>query len=75
MAKRNRRDEAISFLGEVLDHDSRDPRSEMDDTWLRGIRTIPDDPLLAFLHGDPEFEAIVEELKRRNEDGEQATAR
>jgi hypothetical protein len=35
-----------------------------------------DDHDLASLHGDPEFEAIVEELKRRNEetDAEEAAA-
>jgi hypothetical protein len=32
----------------------------------RGI-SILDDPDLASLQGDPEFEAIVEELRRRNE--------
>ena len=31
------------------------------------------DPDLASLHGDPEFEAIVEELRRRNDEGEPAT--
>jgi hypothetical protein len=29
---------------------------------------IRDDPALASLHGDPEFEAIVEEMSRRNEE-------
>ena len=33
-----------------------------------------DDPDLASLHGDPEFEAIVEELRRRNEEAGDAEA-
>jgi hypothetical protein len=36
---------------------------------------VRDDPDLTSLHGDPEFEAIVEELRRRNEEeAEAATA-
>jgi non-specific serine/threonine protein kinase/serine/threonine-protein kinase len=66
MVKQNRRDETIAFLREVLDHDSRDPQY---------IRTILDDPLLASLHGDPEFERIVQELRRRNDGTEPAKSR
>ena len=54
---RGDRDEAIALLREASDSDYR--QSNM---WIR------DDPALASLHGDPEFEAIVEEMRRRNED-------
>jgi hypothetical protein len=40
-----------------------------------GWSRLHDDPDLASLHGDPEFEAIVEELKRRNQDAEPATVK
>lgn len=56
-----RRDEAISYLRHALDNSWRSPSM-----W------ILDDPELASLHGDPEFEEIVKELKRRSEEGEEA---
>jgi serine/threonine protein kinase/tetratricopeptide (TPR) repeat protein len=56
-AARGDRDEAIAILREALDNGYR--QSNM---W------ILDDPELATLHGDREFEAIVEELSRRNEE-------
>jgi len=51
------RDEAIAILRAALDNGYR--QSNM---WIR------DDNALASLRGDPAFEAIVEELSRRNEE-------
>jgi serine/threonine protein kinase/tetratricopeptide (TPR) repeat protein len=62
-ALRGDRDGAIGMLREALDHGYRGPSS-----W-----PSMDDPDLASLHGDPEFEAIAEELRRRREDTESAT--
>jgi serine/threonine protein kinase/tetratricopeptide (TPR) repeat protein len=57
-----RRDEAIAYLQSALNHG------------YSGVPSIIlDEPELASLHGDPEFEEIVEELRRRNEDAEPAT--
>ncbi len=63
-ALRGDRDEAIRMLREALDHG------------YRGYSYWPsmDDPELGSLHGDPEFEEIAEEFRRRNEEGEPATA-
>ena len=63
LALQGHRSEAISSLRDALDHGYRGPRN-----WP----SIRDDPDLAALHGAPEFQAIVEELGRRNEDGEVA---
>jgi non-specific serine/threonine protein kinase/serine/threonine-protein kinase len=57
LALQGRRNESISFLRDLMDNGYRDP-----------AMSILDDPDLASLHGDPEFEAIVEELRRRNEE-------
>jgi hypothetical protein len=54
---RGNRDEAIAILRDALDNGLRQPNM-----WIR------EDPDLASLHGDPEFEVIVEELSRRNEE-------
>jgi serine/threonine protein kinase/tetratricopeptide (TPR) repeat protein len=56
-AVRGNRDEAIAFLRDALDNGYRQPNM-----------VILDDPDLASLHGDREFEAIVEEMVRRNEE-------
>ena len=44
----------------------------MDNGYRQSNMWILKDPDLASLHGDPEFEAIVEELRRRNEEPEVA---
>jgi serine/threonine protein kinase len=51
-ATRGKREEALDFLQRALDNGYASDR-------------ICDDPDLASLHGDPEFEAIVAEVKRR----------
>ena len=58
LARQARREEAIAVLEEALDSGFRQPDM-----------AILDDSDFASLHGDPEFEVIVEELKRRNEEG------
>jgi serine/threonine protein kinase/thioredoxin-like negative regulator of GroEL len=67
-----RRDEAISFLQGAVDNGFRtacwrNPCPIHPNGW-----SIHDDSDLAALHGDPEFEAIAEELRRRNEEAEAA---
>jgi len=57
LALRGGRDDAIAILRVALDNGYRQPNM-----W------ILDDKALASLHGDPAFEAIVEELSRRNEE-------
>ncbi|MHC4710077.1 MAG: tetratricopeptide repeat protein, partial [Planctomycetota bacterium] len=57
VAMQGGRDEAIAILQVALDNGYRQPNM-----W------ILDDKALASLHGDPAFEAIVEELSRRNEE-------
>jgi non-specific serine/threonine protein kinase/serine/threonine-protein kinase len=65
VALEGRRDEAISVLREAL---ANGYRGWPHPNWS----AILEDPDLSSLHGDPAFEAIVEELKRRSE--ERATA-
>jgi non-specific serine/threonine protein kinase/serine/threonine-protein kinase len=60
-----RRDDAIAYLQDALNHGYRGPP--------KGWSTLRDEPELASLHGDPDFEEIVEEFKRRNEDTEPTT--
>jgi len=55
-AAADRQDEAITLLKDAVDNGL---------TWYVSVR---DDPDFASLHGDPGFEAIVEELKRSVED-------
>jgi hypothetical protein len=55
-----RRSPAISLLRESLDNGYRGPPF-----WPPGQTSILDAPEFASLHGDPEFEAIVEELEER----------
>jgi serine/threonine protein kinase/tetratricopeptide (TPR) repeat protein len=62
-ALRGSRDEALGILRDALDNGYRQPNMP-----------ILDDPDLASLHGDRGFEAIVEELTRRNEESETAAA-
>jgi tetratricopeptide (TPR) repeat protein len=69
LAMQNRSAEAILILQNALDNGYRGPKSWNQDRRL----SIRDDPDLTSLHGDPEFEEIVEELRRRNEDGDPAT--
>jgi non-specific serine/threonine protein kinase/serine/threonine-protein kinase len=57
LASQGRRDEAISLLQAALDHGS-----------LGFGKTVLDSARFTCLHGDPEFEAIIEELKRGNKD-------
>ncbi|MBZ0268516.1 tetratricopeptide repeat protein [bacterium] len=57
-AMQGRGDEAVALLRDALDNGYRDP-----DVW------IAQDSDLASLHGNPEFEAIVAELRRRNDGG------
>jgi serine/threonine protein kinase/tetratricopeptide (TPR) repeat protein len=52
-ALQNDRDTAIAQLHHALDRGLKD-------------REIADDPLLVSLHGDPEFEAILTEIEKRN---------
>ncbi|MFC1573008.1 tetratricopeptide repeat protein [Candidatus Eisenbacteria bacterium] len=60
MALQGRRREALSLLQEALDNGYT---AQGFSGWK---------PNLTYLQGDPEFEAIVEELKRRNEEDESA---
>ena len=60
---------AISTLREALDKGYRGPQNWYQD----GRLSMLDDPALVSLHGDPEFEAIVEGLRKRNENTEPAT--
>ncbi|MFH1841908.1 MAG: serine/threonine-protein kinase [bacterium] len=52
------RDQAIGFLLQLLERGYRDEQM-----W------IARDPDLEFLHGDPEFEAVIAEIQKRNEEG------
>jgi tetratricopeptide (TPR) repeat protein len=65
LALRGLRTEAVAILRQALDHGfaGRDV-----------FRIVPmtDEPDLVSLHGDPGFEAIVQELERRNEEGNEA---
>jgi serine/threonine protein kinase/tetratricopeptide (TPR) repeat protein len=67
LALQGRRRDAVSSLRDALNHGYKG--------YSGNWSLIIDDPTLASLHGDPEFEEIVEELRRRNEDGEQADGR
>jgi hypothetical protein len=57
LAMQGHRDEAGSLLREALDNGYE---ARGDWSWK---------PDFTYLHGDPELEEIVEELRRRNEDG------
>ena len=48
---------ALQWLGKAMEHGYTDMR-------------ITDNPDLASLHGTPEFEAIVAEVRRRSEESE-----
>lgn len=54
-ALRGQRDEAISLLGEAIDHG----------LLISSVRLIATDPNFVSLHRDPRFEAIVERAKQR----------
>jgi serine/threonine protein kinase/tetratricopeptide (TPR) repeat protein len=62
-ALQGKRADALRFLRDAVDHDYRGPSDSV---------SIRDEPAFAVLHDDAEFEAIVEEIERRNE--ERATA-
>jgi Flp pilus assembly protein TadD len=61
-ALRGSGEEAVAILREALDQGYRPSKARM-----------LDDPDLASLHGDAEFEAIVEELRRRDEEHEETS--
>ena len=61
MAISGRHSEALEYLNKAMEYGMSDP-------W------IAEDSDFASLHGDPEFEAIVAEVRRRNEESNDSVA-
>ena len=69
LARQGRSSEAVTALREAVDHGFGSLN------WHDLGSSILDDPDLASLHGDPEFEAIAEELEQANEENQSAASK